>query len=130
MTTKLTRKEFHDKIFLLFENSHYRDYFESYEYKKLKYLQNRYKENFGIELKLDKIGDEVMNQLSIDTGKWDDITYKIWEDIKQKGMNKIQYVIDVFVWSARVLEFSFDFDDVGDAVEKEVKIITDYLINN
>ena len=130
MTKKLTRQEFHDKIFLLFEDSRYSDYFENYQYNTSKYLQNRYKEHFGVELGLDKIGDETMNKLSIDKEEWDDITHDIWQKIKNKGMKKIDYVIALFVESAKVLGFSFDFDDIPDAIEKEVKKMADYLINN
>ena len=125
--SKITKKEFHNKVFELFADSRYQDYFD-FSYQKHKYLQNRYKENFGIELPFSKIGDETLEKLVIDREEWDKITADIWIKEKQKGLTKIICEIVTFVESAKILGFSFDFDDLAEVIGIEAEKIADYLL--
>lgn len=129
---KITKEEFHNKIFELFKDdrngSNYKEYFD-FSYQKYKYLQNRYNDDFGIRLPFSEIGDETMEKLGISREKWEEITADIWRKEKQRGLTKIICKIVIFVESAKILGFSFDFDDLAEVIDIEAEKIADYLLD-
>lgn len=124
---KLSKKEFNNYVFQLFENANYQDYCDS-KYQSTLYLQKEYKEKFGIELDFNKIGDEVMKKLGINSEKWDEITFEIFQKEKKKALRKIEQKIIDFAESARILGFSFDFD-LAECVGEEAEKIAAHLLN-